>query len=160
MKTRVSTIEEMRDKYSLAAFFDDWFKHERTAYVGRSRYIKIAKLLLKEISKLLIEKPVEFRLPKRLGMISVVKTGWERRPIDLTESTRQRKRVYRQGSVKMPVYTIKWHKENRYTDFINKPYYTFKATRGSAEEYFGRAGLSAFAYESMMDPSIKDFDRI
>lgn len=158
MKTRRKRLKKKRDKFTLGSFYDLWFINERESKISRTRYIKIAKLLLQKMSRHIIQSGIQFRVPKRLGLVHIVKSNYPVERVDINESVKKRKRVKLRKYGDMPVFKFTWNKKTRYTDFINSDMYQFKVAAGKQEEYWGRRGLTQYAHDNRNNPFKTDYD--
>jgi hypothetical protein len=159
MLTRTKHLKEPIRRFTIGSFYDLWYKKERKkASLSRQRYILVAKLLLKEINKFLVANPQEFRLPKRMGTMQVMRTKYNTDNIDFQATKRVGRIVRNHHLRKIPTYIFSWKKTK--ADFTNKEFYKFKICQGKPEEYWGRRGLTQFIRDTLNDPFKPDFERL
>lgn len=150
---------EKYDRFTLTTFFNLWYKHEKDrANVSRVRYTRIAKRILKAISREIIKNHKPYLLPSRLGYLSVKRTNYKTSNLDLSLSTEKGRRIFNPRIKRIPLYKFHWKKMPHKN--VNLQFYRFKEVVGCKKEIYGRLGLTEYIRKTIDDPFVQDYERL
>lgn len=91
---------KVQDPYTLADMYSDYISDKEVGslyYVTYSEYIDICTIFYKEISRLIIDEGIRFKLPFGLGEVFVLKRKIKcnsKMPIDWVLSVKEGKRIF------------------------------------------------------------------
>lgn len=157
-KTTINPHEfPLRDTYRLGDFYDDWYKIERTGRTSKSRYMKIARMLLEKISRVIIEEQAEFTMPRRLGKKRIkLRNLRNKKVVDFAKTKEMGEVVYYPFEENRPIYVWHWNKNSKYANFKYRHLYRYKVADGN--ERMGKKGLNNFVRDSYNDPDRLDYE--
>jgi hypothetical protein len=162
MQTSTTTTYPSKERYTLGDFAK-WFVEEYEHNITTAEYNKIAKRILWKINRMLIEYPIDFCPPGRVGMyvIKAIKVKESIKPIDWEEFNISRRIIKRRIKLsKGYTYRFRWLKSKNSTDFKNSNLYRFKLVQDPHNRMIGIRGLFAYVSKGMRDINAPNFERL
>lgn len=130
-------------------------------YIEYSNYKEFFTVFFEEIGKAIIREKMIFKIPYRMGYISIrkKKTKFDRRLPNFKVFNETGKIVSHSNIHTNGYYFyFEWDKTSSYyTRFRNQSYYRFDVNRGN-DRVIGARGLSEWIFKCANDPTMKGYD--
>lgn len=167
MEIKYASHKKGRDAYKSWGIPDSYIYYKEETPKNMRVDKKVYKALLKdffwELSKMIIQERYNFKVPLRLGFISIKKRKNYKEScsnkIDYKLYNKEKKIVHLFNRHTDRFYFFwAWDKKKfNYAFFKNKPFYKFIPNRGN-DRVIGKRGLAAWIMKTVNDPKLKDYD--